>query len=471
MLGYILDFVALRAIVFRDPLSPVTHALERLERNNTLPSDYANDLWLVVTTYALVAKFIRDDSNLGDDDLDKLNRFVGTIQAGDQLIDVDLQLAKDWSTLHHVGAGAITQFIAAAAYRRGLTVLGVPDPIYDANNVNVIALIDRPQKERGRFQILSLAGGGYRGLFTARVLEILEEELTRRRSDELLRDAFDVLAGTSIGGIIALGLAAGVPASTIKDAIQKNGEAIFTPVSHGWNGAQYNPGVLKKMVLSLLSSFAQERRKKPEELRLSDLEKTVFIIAFNVTTGLPEIFTNRRTDIGATDYALIDVALATSAAPIYFPVHQASHYWMIDGGIIANAPEAAAVAWACGYINIALNRIHTLAVGTTTESVASPSKDPDRGKLQLLKDLMDDGGLINTMMAGQENLARQMTNWLLDPPTVVIDQKQEPGHEKHLRLDNVSDESTELLLGLAQKAVEKTHQGDLKFFLNHQPSA
>lgn len=72
------------------------------------------------------------------------------------------------------------------------------------------------------FQILSLSGGGYLGLYTASVLAKLEEQSGRR-----IVDMFDLLAGTSIGGIIALGLAAGTSAAEIRDAFLENGEAIF----------------------------------------------------------------------------------------------------------------------------------------------------------------------------------------------------------------------------------------------------
>ena len=65
--------------------------------------------------------------------------------------------------------------------------------------------------ERGsmRFQILSLSGGGYLGLYSAAVLAELEAQTGRR-----VVDMFDLLAGTSIGGIVALGLAAGVSAAS-----------------------------------------------------------------------------------------------------------------------------------------------------------------------------------------------------------------------------------------------------------------
>lgn len=72
------------------------------------------------------------------------------------------------------------------------------------------------------FQILSLSGGGYLGLYTITVLAELEEQTGRRTCDFI-----DLFAGTSIGGILSLGLAAGVPAAEIRDAFLEDGGKIF----------------------------------------------------------------------------------------------------------------------------------------------------------------------------------------------------------------------------------------------------
>jgi patatin-like phospholipase/acyl hydrolase len=74
-----------------------------------------------------------------------------------------------------------------------------------------------------RFNILSLSGGGFLGLYTVSVLAGLEEVV----GGPIARH-FDLLAGTSVGGIIALGLAAEIPAHTIKEAFEQNGTAIFS---------------------------------------------------------------------------------------------------------------------------------------------------------------------------------------------------------------------------------------------------
>jgi uncharacterized protein len=74
--------------------------------------------------------------------------------------------------------------------------------------------------------VLALSGGGYRGLFTAQVLQRLEAELQRP-----LHEVFDLIAGTSIGSILALALASGLPAAQLVEFFRREGAAIFPPLS------------------------------------------------------------------------------------------------------------------------------------------------------------------------------------------------------------------------------------------------
>jgi len=80
-----------------------------------------------------------------------------------------------------------------------------------------------PEAIPSPFHVLSLSGGGFFGLYSVSVLAAIEKEAGR----PLARN-FDLLAGTSVGGIIALGLAAEVPAAEIKSAFERNGTAIFS---------------------------------------------------------------------------------------------------------------------------------------------------------------------------------------------------------------------------------------------------
>lgn len=71
---------------------------------------------------------------------------------------------------------------------------------------------------------MSLTGGGYRGLYTATVLEDIESHLKKKNEDDCIANYFDLITGTSIGGIIALALAYEIPANEIAKIFDENGK-------------------------------------------------------------------------------------------------------------------------------------------------------------------------------------------------------------------------------------------------------
>src|SRR4051812_25227660 len=96
-----------------------------------------------------------------------------------------------------------------------------------------------------RFQILALSGGGYRGLFTARNLELIEAQYGGH-----IADRFDLISGTSVGGILALALACRIPATNLRELFEKHGGEIFKPrgLTAGWLGARYDGGSLRDLI-------------------------------------------------------------------------------------------------------------------------------------------------------------------------------------------------------------------------------
>jgi uncharacterized protein len=139
-----------------------------------------------------------------------------------------------------------------------------------------------------RFQILSLSGGGFFGLYTAAVLAELEKVAAAP-----LATRFELIAGTSVGGIIALGLAAEIPASKIQLAIERNGTAIFSdrPAPSGFLRTvsdlrrslfrpKYYSHALRQTVVDLVGTNA----------RIGDLKHRVIIPSVNLTKGSPQVF-------------------------------------------------------------------------------------------------------------------------------------------------------------------------------------
>jgi hypothetical protein len=219
-----------------------------------------------------------------------------------------------------------------------------------------------------RFRILSLDGGGIKGAFTASILATWEEYTGLR-----IADHFDLVAGTSTGGIIALAVALGMPARTILDFYRNDGPKIFP--TRGW------PTRLGLAVSHLLQSkYSREPLKRAlvnvfGDKTLSDARCRLILPAYDALRGRIFLFKTAHHPNLSFDKAVtaVDAALATSAAPTYFspaevPTQEGNPY--VDGGVWANCPTLAALIEAVHFLNIPLNDLDILSVGTTKEPTA-----------------------------------------------------------------------------------------------------
>jgi patatin-like phospholipase/acyl hydrolase len=192
------------------------------------------------------------------------------------------------------------------------------------------------------YRILALDGGGIRGLYTAVLLNRLEAQVPG------FIGRVDLLAGTSTGGILALGLAKGMAPQSLIDLYRNNGGAIFSRTL--WHeirdlgelvGAKYDNKNLMRIIRSTFGSGT-----------LKDLlPRHVLIPSFDLDNQAatpaprmwkPKFFHNFEGSDSDGEEKLADVALRTSAAPTYFPVYQG----YVDGGVVANNPSMAALAQA-----------------------------------------------------------------------------------------------------------------------------
>jgi len=204
-----------------------------------------------------------------------------------------------------------------------------------------------------RFQILSLIGGGIRGAFVTSYLRELEQQLGRP-----LADCFDLIAGTSTGGIIAAGLALGRSADEMQDFYTNYGAKIFSPRS------KYKARGLMKFVFpladkifnwktggSLASAFRanfctfaleQAFEKAFQDKTLKDVNKTRLILpTVNLTDGEPHVFRSRHLPkaVHDQDVKVADAVIASTAAPTYFPHRRINGKDYIDGGVWSNDPS------------------------------------------------------------------------------------------------------------------------------------
>lgn len=187
--------------------------------------------------------------------------------------------------------------------------------------------------------ILSIDGGGCLGAGPAELLRLLE-------AAELFDE--DVVAGTSVGGLLAAMRATGRSWSDISATFDKWVGPIFKKPSLLWRCDPTRP---KFDDDGLLAATAAELG----ELRCCDVKKPFFIPAFDFANGRPKIFDHTDTDL------LRDVVMRTTAAPTYFQPRESR--WA-DGGLVANNPSAIAVCGAMHLFDCGPSDVKVLSLNT-----------------------------------------------------------------------------------------------------------
>jgi len=194
--------------------------------------------------------------------------------------------------------------------------------------------------------VLSLDGGGVRGYLTAKILENLEAVLNKLTGKEApIGQRFDFIAGTSTGGIIAMGLATGRTAAEIFGFYENLIPKVFNPKQATWNPywwPKYQSDILRRELEVL---FKDPGTKK--DLTLEDVSTHVCITGVSLSNGQPRFHKSyyRPEHWDRLKETLANVALATCAAPTYFPAHTLDKSTnVIDGGICANNPSVVAIS-------------------------------------------------------------------------------------------------------------------------------
>ena len=208
------------------------------------------------------------------------------------------------------------------------------------------------------FRILSLDGGGIKGIFPAAVLAALEREHLEGRS---VGDYFDLIAGTSTGGILALGLGAGMTAGEILRMYLEEGHRVFPSKERGLAGrarrlvsAQYDRGPLDELLKQRLGD--KTLRESRHRLLIPSTEGRNGEVWVFKTPHHPDY----RLD---GDTCMSSVASATSAAPTYFTPFEDGGYTYLDGGVWANNPTMAALVEALSCFTIRREDVRILSIG------------------------------------------------------------------------------------------------------------
>ena len=186
------------------------------------------------------------------------------------------------------------------------------------------------------FKILAIDGGGIKGLYSSTILEHLEKEFNIQ-----MTDYFDMICGTSTGGLISLALSLGISANEISKLYSQKGEKIFpqkSKLTQRFRQFLYKGKYSDKQLEETLRDLFGNRT-------IGESKNLLCIPSYSITDGRNFIikYDHRDGNLGRDNsMSYVDAALATSAAPTYFPVCQLSYYndkQLIDGGVWANNPS------------------------------------------------------------------------------------------------------------------------------------
>ena len=321
--------------------------------------------------------------------------------------------------------------------------------------------------------ILAIDGGGIRGLIPAMILKDLEERLAARNKREPLHRYFDLIAGTSTGGIIAAGLTApqaedpGRPAMGAERLIElyrDSGHEIFDrDVLRNFLQALKNldPKYLsqEKYDAAPLEALLEQHLGKA---RVSEALTNVVLTAYDIKSretvfmcgGAAINALNARENI-SNDFYFSAAARATSAAPTYFePAYvrnlgTGDFQTLVDGGVFANQPAL------CGFakgraLGWSADKIQVLSLGTgyqTREFTFGQAKE--WGPLKWI-DPTNGAPIINILMHGQADSVNWQMEQLLGDAFTRLDLKLEQGKGN----DDLDDATEENLAQLAQTARE-----------------
>jgi len=251
-------------------------------------------------------------------------------------------------------------------------------------------------------RILSIDGGGIRGVLAGSILVALESKLQQisGNQDARLVDYFDLVAGTSTGGILAClymtpNIESGRPRYSTRDAVDfylKHGPEIFhIPVGHrlrtvgGLRDEKYPAATLERVLNEYFG-----------DLRMQDLLRPSLLTSYDIQRRRAFFLTQHdaiRTD--AKDFLVADATRATSAAPTYFEAVEIAsatgvRYPLIDGGVFANNPSLCAYAEARTHFGAKAAEMAILSIGTG--SVATPyhhEEAKDWGVVEWMAPLID----------------------------------------------------------------------------------
>jgi patatin-like phospholipase/acyl hydrolase len=303
------------------------------------------------------------------------------------------------------------------------------------------------------FRILSIDGGGMRGIIPLQILKQVEL-LTGRP----IYESFDLITGTSTGGLLACAMTLKKDGKRLyklddlEDIYLKDGKQIFPKNKIQNARSLFYPEYSSIGIIKVLNKYLSD-------YRISHCAKPILISAYDIKNNFPIFFSKLDLDplynkyYYNYDYKLVDICRATSAAPTFFSPHNMHCYSkdvnnmryknLVDGGVIVNNPALLAVMEVMNNKNdcqiyrrdfeINYNNIFVLSLGTgdfTAEKEISYEKGYNWGKLKWIRPI------INIMMNGGSQIADRYVDALLKDNYLRINIQLEDDYSRVTMTDN-----------------------------------
>ncbi|KAJ9696719.1 hypothetical protein PVL29_008770 [Vitis rotundifolia] len=354
-----------------------------------------------------------------------------------------------------------------------------------------------PRTNRKVITILSIDGGGVRGIIPAVILSALEAELQRLDGpDARIADYFDLIAGTSTGSIVTAFLTTPYPlpnasngsianrpreAKDIQNFYIEHGPEIFAkkedPVQ-----TRKSDGLLARLtelivhgvekVLEFLldyrygpSSLSEKVGEQLGEIRLADTLTNVLVPAYDIQHLKLVTFSSHQARKADSSVKLRDVVMSSAAAPVYFPSHNfkadGRMYNLVDGGVAANNPTLLAIQEAAHIFGNRDYNYLILSLGTCSEEEEHQNFIQLTGPLPWMIDLKrGTPPLANVLFKTSADMVDAYTLFVLGVGGRISSQnflriQDNTLKPEQLTMDDASKENFESLIDIAQRLLEK----------------
>jgi uncharacterized protein len=292
-----------------------------------------------------------------------------------------------------------------------------------------------------KWRILTIDGGGIRGIIAAAWLKLLEDELKDR--NQTLVGSFDLVCGTSTGSIVAAAVATGMDMGSVVSLFKNSGPKIFQKSKipfHSFFRPKYNG---KMLGVTLNDNFGNDQ--------LEDSKTNLCITAYDIVNRKTLLL--RSYEKSTKDLNISDCCHASCSAPVYFPAHkmqiQGAERTLIDGGVSANNPSSLSVAE-----SILINKkkslklisddivLISLGTGSSTRNLAKNGK-PLKGIVDWAEPIID------VLFDGSSSISDHIVSQILDQAQYLRIQYDLNGGQGNDDLDDASEHNINLLLGAA----------------------